>query len=123
MNNNKSNPLFEVKSHSYQIANTGDYDGYWEITNGIDRIITRADGDEMEDYLRVISSRLNELQSSDNLEFETESENKITNLYLETDGKLLNAKELLNEVVSRHEAGLLPDRFIYEKIKSFLDGK
>jgi hypothetical protein len=33
------------------------------------------------------------------------------------------AKELLNEVFRKHESGLLPDRFIYEKIKRFLYGE
>jgi hypothetical protein len=33
------------------------------------------------------------------------------------------AVTLLEKVKSRHEAGLLPDRFIYNEIKSFLDGK
>lgn len=30
------------------------------------------------------------------------------------------AKNLLNEVFQKHESGLLPDRFVYEKIKEFL---
>lgn len=30
------------------------------------------------------------------------------------------AKDLLHEVFQKHESGLLPDRFVYEKIKSFL---
>jgi hypothetical protein len=29
---------------------------------------------------------------------------------------------LLEKFISRHEAGLLPDRFIYNEIKTFLDG-
>jgi hypothetical protein len=33
------------------------------------------------------------------------------------------ARTLLEKVKSRHEAGLLPDRFIYDEIKTFLDGK
>lgn len=33
------------------------------------------------------------------------------------------AIELLRQFVSRHEAGLLPDRFIYEQAKKFLDGQ
>lgn len=37
--------------------------------------------------------------------------------------KVREAKKLLNEVFRKHEAGLLPDRFIYEKIKSFLYGE
>lgn len=38
-------------------------------------------------------------------------------------GKHYEAKELLNEVFCKHESGLLPDRFIYEKIKTFLYGE
>lgn len=33
------------------------------------------------------------------------------------------ATKLLNEVFQKHETGLLPDRFIYEKIKTFLYGE
>lgn len=33
------------------------------------------------------------------------------------------ARTLLSKFISRHEAGLLPDRFIYNEIKSFLDGQ
>lgn len=41
----------------------------------------------------------------------------------ESNDELREAKKLLNEVCRKHEAGLLPDRFIYEKIKSFLYGE
>jgi hypothetical protein len=34
-----------------------------------------------------------------------------------------DAKALLTEVFQKHESGLLPDRFIYEKIKTFLYGE
>jgi hypothetical protein len=34
-----------------------------------------------------------------------------------------DAKKLLTEVFQKHESGLLPDRFIYEKIKKFLYGE
>lgn len=33
------------------------------------------------------------------------------------------ARSLLEKFISRHEGGLLPDRFIYNEIKTFLDGK
>lgn len=33
------------------------------------------------------------------------------------------ASYLLIEVLTKHESGLLPDRFIYEKIKKFLYGE
>jgi hypothetical protein len=32
------------------------------------------------------------------------------------------ARTLLEKFISRHEAGLLPDMFIYNEIKKFLDG-
>lgn len=41
----------------------------------------------------------------------------------EVNDGLREAKKLLNEVFRKHEAGLLPDRFIYEKIKRFLYGE
>jgi predicted nuclease with TOPRIM domain len=34
----------------------------------------------------------------------------------------IEAIKLLKKFISRHEAGLLPDRFIYDEIKTFLDG-
>lgn len=37
--------------------------------------------------------------------------------------KYNEAKKLLDEVFRKHESGLLPDRFIYEKIKTFLNGE
>jgi DNA repair ATPase RecN len=36
---------------------------------------------------------------------------------------LNEARDLLTEVFRKHESGLLPDRFIYEKIKRFLYGE
>jgi hypothetical protein len=33
------------------------------------------------------------------------------------------AKKLLDEVFQKHESGLLPDRFVYDKIKMFLYGE
>lgn len=36
--------------------------------------------------------------------------------------KLQQAEKLLAKFISRHEAGLLPDTFIYNEIKTFLDG-
>jgi hypothetical protein len=33
------------------------------------------------------------------------------------------ARTLLEKVIYRHEGGLLPDRFLYNEIKQFLDGK
>lgn len=37
--------------------------------------------------------------------------------------KAVKSRALLNKFIYRHEAGLLPDMFIYNEIKTFLDGK
>ena len=37
---------FKLVGHSGQIADTGDYDGYWEITNGKISLLTKDDDDE-----------------------------------------------------------------------------
>ena len=37
---------WELKGHSHQIADTGDYDGYYEITNGKISLLTKDDDDE-----------------------------------------------------------------------------
>jgi hypothetical protein len=61
MENEKPNyPIkWEVKSHSYQIADTGDYDGYWEITNGKDSLITKEDYEDIEKDLQAVVDLLN----------------------------------------------------------------
>jgi len=38
--------LWKLKGHSHQIADTGDYDGYYEITNGKISLLTKDDDDE-----------------------------------------------------------------------------
>ena len=37
---------WKLKGHSHQIADTGDYDGYYEITNGKISLLTKDDDDE-----------------------------------------------------------------------------
>lgn len=51
---------WEFKAHNYQIADTGDYDGHYEITNGINRIIIRNDFDDAEEVLNKICDIINE---------------------------------------------------------------
>lgn len=50
---------WEYKSHSYQIGDTGDYDGYWEVTNGRDSIITKDDYEDIEKDLQQLVDLLN----------------------------------------------------------------
>ena len=47
---------------------------------------------------------------------------KVSTMFLDLDAKHEQARALLQKFISRHEAGLLPDRFIYNEIKQFLDG-
>ena len=37
------NGEWKIIPHSYQIADTGDYDGHWELTNGTISLITKDD--------------------------------------------------------------------------------
>jgi hypothetical protein len=46
----------------------------------------------------------------------------ISTFVLERCKQFERAHKLLEKVAFRHEGGLLPDRFIYEEIKTFLDG-
>lgn len=40
------NLIWKLESSSYQIADTGDYDGHYEITNGKISLLTKDDDDE-----------------------------------------------------------------------------
>lgn len=58
---NKEKQLWKVIAHSYQIADTGDYEGHFEITNGKISLFTNDesdDSDETEDkpYQKVIDA-------------------------------------------------------------------
>lgn len=50
---------WEYKNHSYAIGDTGDYDGYWEVTNGRDSLVTKEDYDEIEKDLQAVVDLLN----------------------------------------------------------------
>lgn len=52
-----------------------------------------------------------------------ELKDQIEKYVLDGRDKDFKARTLLEKFISRHEAGLLPDRFIYQEIKTFLDGK
>ena len=43
---NKPIPEWEIIPHFFQIADTGDYDGHFEINNGEISILTKSDDDE-----------------------------------------------------------------------------
>lgn len=50
---------WKVIAHSHQIADTGDYDGCYELTDGHCSIFTKDDGNEAEDMLNDIAELLN----------------------------------------------------------------
>lgn len=50
------------------------------------------------------------------------SKHKSGRTYQDQKSDIENMRTLLEKFISRHEAGLLPDRFIYDEIINFLDG-
>lgn len=56
----KGNKLFEVRSHTHAIGDTGDYDGFWEITNGKISLCTTDDEDDTEEVLGRIVKVIND---------------------------------------------------------------
>lgn len=50
---------WEVKSHSYQIGDTGDYDGWHELTNGSISLGTNDDDEETVEVLNALAGHLN----------------------------------------------------------------
>lgn len=67
--NTKQN--WKLVPHSYQIADTGDYDGYYEITNGKMSIYTKDDDDEaLEPVVKALNESGSEFYLDDSAEFE-----------------------------------------------------
>ncbi len=62
---------WELKGHSYQIADTGDYDGHWEITDGKIQLFTKDDDDEsLGEIVKVLNHYDIDFYVSDEVEFE-----------------------------------------------------
>ena len=84
MSNTQASPEgWTTKSHSHQIADAGDYDGCYEITNGKLSLFTKDDGDDVEEALSGICKAINDTEINfyvDNSDkfvlFATEQENK-----------------------------------------------
>lgn len=58
---NSEKNKWEFKTHSYQIADTGDYDGHYELTNGDITLWTKDDDEETERFLRLAAHFLNKV--------------------------------------------------------------
>ena len=62
---------WKLVAHYYQIADTGDYDGCYEITNGKISIFTRDDDDEvLEPIIKVLNESGCKFYLDDSAEFE-----------------------------------------------------
>jgi hypothetical protein len=97
-----------------------------EITNISNQL--RENDDNLKEALKEIESLTNQLKNHGNISNENmkllRQENEDKDLLIEMYNTRHNkARTLLQKFISRHEAGLLPDRFIYDEIKQFLDGK
>ncbi len=88
---NESKPKFELKSHSSQIADTGDYDGEYEITNGKVSLFTK-DGDD--EALQVIVDALNDSGA----DFYLDDSEKIELYYLKSDPLIAQANAMYKEM-------------------------
>lgn len=73
--------IWELKGHSHQIADTGDYDGCYEITDGIVSIFTKEDDDE---GLTPIVEALNNSGCEFYLDDSVEFENHLLKMEIET---------------------------------------
>ena len=96
--------LWELKGHSHQIADTGDYDGYYEITNGKISLLTKDDDDEA---LQPIVDALNDsgckFYQDDWFEFENKMlKEEISRLKFMIDNGL-GWKDMENDISPMHE--------------------
>lgn len=104
---------WEVKVHNYPIADTGDYDGYFEITNGSISIATRDDINE--DLLWIICNRLNDADC----DFIMEDFVQYENYLLKEDIK--DYRKHLQEFVDRVDRGEIKSVKTYGAFKEMLD--
>jgi hypothetical protein len=93
---------WELKGHSHQIADTGDYDGYYEITNGKISLLTKDDDDEA---LQPIVDALNdsgcEFYQDDWLEFENKMlKEEISRLKFRIDNAVGQSEQLVCPICS-----------------------
>jgi len=100
--NTKTN--WKLVGHSHQIADTGDYDGYYEITNGSVSIYTLDDDD---DALELVVKALNEsgckFYLDDSTEFDLHilrEENKRLQFMINNG---LGWKDMENDISPMHE--------------------
>jgi hypothetical protein len=103
----------ELKVKAKEYASELTFNAAWVDASKIDELRTTA-VEDWEAGATEYASKLHHAQQ----EF-----GKVSTMFLDLDTKHEQARALLQKFISRHEAGLLPDRFIYDEIKTFLDGK
>ena len=92
----KEKQKYVLKGHNYQIADTGDYDGCWEITNGKVSIFTKDDNDEgLEDVVVALNNADCDFYLDDSKDFELHIANE--------ELKLLKGRESLIEQARAEE--------------------
>lgn len=95
---------WEYKECFHQIADTGDYDGHYEISNGKDSISSKDDSHEATSILTTIAVLLN---TFDDLKLSTEAETQSNDLYWEAKGKYDDLKAKYDAILateSGHES-------------------
>ena len=111
---------WKLVGHSHQIADTGDYDGCWEITNGKVSIFSK---DDDEDVLMPIIRALNDSEASFYLDDAAEFE---LHLEKQTTERLKKHIETLAEplkLVMHYIHDLQQENFTDEKVGIFEDAE
>lgn len=88
---------WKLIAHNHQIADTGDYDGYYEITDGKVSIFTKDDDDGLDDIVKTLNdsgAKFYDNHDQGYLEF-LEKENKKLNFMIENG---LGYKDLENDI-------------------------
>lgn len=94
---------WELKGHSHQIADTGDYDGYYEITNGKISLLTTDDDEALQPIVDVLNDSGCKFYQDDWFEFENKIlKEEITRLKFMIDNGL-GWKDMENDVSPIHE--------------------
>jgi len=112
---------FTLKGHSYQIADTGDYDGHWEITNGKVSLFTKDDPED-EAALKSVADSLNNSGCKFYLDDSAEIENKILQSHLSEKESEINKYKEYYKILQEHGQDII-DRKDQEisRLKDLID--
>jgi DNA repair exonuclease SbcCD ATPase subunit len=104
---------YEVKAHSHQIADTGDYDGCWEITNGKISIFTKDDPED--ERLQKIADTLNESEC----DFYLDDSDAFLRHHFESENKKLNTQlSALEQTIVDQDKVILEQRKEIERLEA-----